>query len=154
MTIFVRSSPGFQRIWPYSSNPRRVSRENGHIRPIPAGFFVKMAIFIPSSPGFRWIWPYSSNSRRVFSENGHIHPIPAGFSVNMAIFVQSPAGFAYIHTIFKSHSPRFAWHWSYPPNSRRVSWAHIQILIVTRRVLVSRKDIHPKTCQVWDSSDK
>ena len=113
-----------------------------------------MDIFIQSPPGFRWKWPYSSNPRRVSREYGYIRPIPAGFRVTLAIFVQSSAGLAYIHTIFKGYSSRFAWHWSHPSNPRRVSHTPIQILIVPCRDGVGRKDIHPKTCQVSDSSNK
>ena len=154
MAISVQSSPGFRWIWPYSSNPRRVFSENDHTHPILAGFSIDMAIFIPSPPGFQWIWPYSSNPRRVFSEYGHIRPILVGFCVNMAIFIPSPPGFTCTHTNFKSHSPGFAWHWSHPPNSRRVSHVIIQILGVSRRGLVGRKDMHPKTCQVLDTHNK
>ena len=66
MAIFILSPTGFAWIWPYSSYPRRVLRENGHICPILGGFCVNMAIFIESSAGFAWKWPYSSNPRRVF----------------------------------------------------------------------------------------
>ena len=52
VAIFVRSSAGFEQIWPYSSHPRRVSHRYGHIHPILGGFFVKMAIFVPSPAGF------------------------------------------------------------------------------------------------------
>ena len=140
MAIFVQSPAGFAWKWPYLSNPRRVFDENDHIRPIPVGFSMNMAIFVQFPPGFQWIWPYSSNPRRVFSGHGHIHPILAGFSVNMTIFAQSPAG--------------FAWKWPYSSNPRRVSHARIQILRVTWRGWVSRKDIHPKTCQVSDTPNK
>ena len=168
MAIFVQSSPGFSWIWPYSSNSRRVLRNIGHISPILGGFCVKMAIFVQYPPGFRWIWPYLSNPRRVLCASiqflrvtrrglrgiSHTHPILAEFSVNMTIFVQSSLGFAYIHTIFKSNSSGFAWHWSHPSNPRRVLHVSIQILRFTRRGWVSRKDIHQKTLQVSDSSNK
>ena len=52
VVIFVPSPAGFAQIWPYSSNPRRVLREYGYIRPILDGFCVNMAIFILSSAGF------------------------------------------------------------------------------------------------------
>ena len=72
MAIFVLSSAGFARIWPYSSNPRRVLYEYGHIHRILGGFCVDMAIFVPSSAGFAQIWPYSSNPRRVLDAFIHI----------------------------------------------------------------------------------
>ena len=65
MAILVESSAGFAWIWPYSSNPRRVLRRYGHIRPIPGGFLANMAIFVPSPASFAWKWPYSSYHRRV-----------------------------------------------------------------------------------------
>ena len=72
----------------------------------------------------------------------------------MVIFVTSPPGFTCSHTNFNGYSSRFAWHWSHPSNPRRVSRAPIQILMVSHRDGVGRKDIHPKTCQVSDSSNK
>ena len=154
MTIFIQSSAGFRWIWSYSSNPRRVFGENGHIRPILGGFSVNMAIFVPSSAGVRWILPYSSNPRQVFGEYGHIRLILVGFSIDMTIFIPFPPGFVRIHTNFNSYSSRFAWCWSYPSNPCRVSGATIQILMVSHWGEVGRKDIHPKTCQVSDSSNK
>ena len=65
MAIFVPSPAGFAWIWPYSSDPRRVLREYGHIHPILDGFYVKMAISVQSSAGFAWKWPYLSDPRRV-----------------------------------------------------------------------------------------
>ena len=154
MAIFVQSPAGFAWIWPYSSDPRRVFGENGHIYPILAGFLVDMVISVQYPPGFQRIWPYLSNPCRVFGEYGHICSILGGFCVKMAISVQSSAGFAFIHTIFNGYLSRFVWHWSHPSNPRRVSHTPIQILMVSRRDGVGRKDIHPKTCQVSDSSNK
>ena len=154
MAILTPSPPGFAWHWPYSPNPRRFFDRYGHIRLIPAGFSVNMAIFIPSPPGFQQKWLYSSDPRRVFGENGHICPILGEFCVKMAIFVQFPTGFTCAHTNFKSHPPRFAWHWLHPLNPRRVSQVIIQILGASRRCGDGHKDIHSKTCQVLDTPNK
>ena len=140
MAISVPSSAGFSRIWPYSSHPRRVLREYGHIHPIPGGFRIDMAIFIPSSASFAWIWPYSSHPQRVSHRYGHIRPILGGFCVNMAIFVESSAG--------------FAWICPYSSNTRRVLGAFIQILSVPRREWIDHEGLQPQTYRVFDSMDK
>ena len=41
VAIFVPSPASFAQIWPYSSNPRRVLREYGHICPILGGFWAR-----------------------------------------------------------------------------------------------------------------
>ena len=140
MAIFVRSSAGFAWIWPYSSNPRRVSHRYGYIRPILGEFCVNMTIFVTFPAGFSWIWPYSSHPRQVLRENGHIHPILGGFCIDMAIFVRSSAG--------------FAWIWPYLSNPRRVLGAFIQILSVPRREWIDHEGLQPQTYRVFDSMDK
>ena len=76
MAIFVPSPAGFAWIWPYLSDPRRVSHRYGHIHQILGGFCVDMAIFVLSPAGFAWIWPYSSNPRRVLGAFIQILRVP------------------------------------------------------------------------------
>ena len=123
LVISIQSSAGFTWKCPYSSNLRRVSRENGHIHLIPGGFSVNMTILVQFPPGFAyiytifksdssgfaWHWSHPSNPRRVSQVTIQI----------LSVFRRGEVGRKDIH--------QKTWQVSDTPNKRKSNFWSIQV---------------------------
>ena len=155
MAIFVSSPAGFVRIWPYSSNPQRVLRENGHIHTILGEFCVNMAIFVPSSAGFAWIWPYLSNPRRVLGAFIQILRVPRREWIDCKDMQPQT------YRVFDSMDKRKSNFWSVRvgaygirPKTYRVDDSMDRRKSIFWSVRVGEYGICPKTYRVCNSMDK